>query len=97
MYDRSRRELSRQDEEGAFEPSTRVVPPKHGSTSSAQPAQRCFSNPAKAPAWVPQLVTRATRRAVDPSDATTVGLKALLSIHSVYALPLVPGGTVAPL
>jgi hypothetical protein len=45
---------------------------------------------------VPLLATCATRRAVDPSDATAVGLKALLSIHRVYALPLVAGRTRIP-
>ena len=42
------------------------------------------------------FATYATRRAVDPSDATAVGLKALLSIHRVYALPLVAGRTRSP-
>jgi hypothetical protein len=42
------------------------------------------------------FATCATRRAVDPSDATAVGLKALLSIHRVYALPLVAGRTRSP-
>ena len=34
------------------------------------------------------IATCATRRVVEPPDATVVGLKALLSIHHVYALPL---------
>jgi hypothetical protein len=42
------------------------------------------------------VATCATRRAVDPSYATAVGLKALLSIHRVYALPLVAGRTRSP-
>jgi hypothetical protein len=33
------------------------------------------------------------RRAVDPSDGTAVGPKALLSIHRVYVQPLVAGRT----
>ena len=45
---------------------------------------------------LPFLATCATRRALDPSDATAVGLKALLSIHRVYALPLVAGRTRSP-
>jgi hypothetical protein len=43
------------------------------------------------------LATCATRPAVDSSDATAVGLNTLLSVHRVYALPLVAGTTVAPL
>ena len=44
----------------------------------------------------PVFATCATRRAVDPSDATAIGLKALLSTHRVYALPLVAGRTRRP-
>lgn len=39
------------------------------------------------------LATSTTRRAVDPSDGAAVGLNALLSIHRLYALPVVAGRT----
>jgi hypothetical protein len=64
--------------------------------SVASAARRRKQGSSGDPRCAPLVATCATRGAVDPSDATAVGLKALLSIHRVYALPVVAGRTRGP-
>ena len=60
------------------------------------PAESRKQDRSPAAVAVLRFATYATRRVVDPPDATAVGVKALLSIHRVYTLPLVAGRTRGP-